>query len=375
MTWARQSLRRTRWLAGCGFVLAQLCTADAQTAEPNTPEPPHLLEGPSTPETPSDKAGGKAWQVQRIAMPEAPVRIYTNGALAYLETLRIETASGAWYGVADCDSGLCANLVETPHAAETLPSNALPGSSVAIGDGRIARAWLAEPVQRLEQSAIGPWVAGSLVVEDRTTKTYRLELALNEAFEDLRPRIADLDGDGEGTVFLVRASLAQGAALVAVRLEGEGLLRIVGETAPEGHPGGWLNPIGFGDFLGRGHASIAIVRSPDQGGKLQVLDFSGGAFRLLFSIPGVSNHIPGRPTLNMAVIADFDGAGSPEIAVPDAARKSIRIFSFAGGKVGEPADIALPAPVATEIAGVKGPAGARPMLLMGLEDGELVLVH
>jgi hypothetical protein len=370
------SVRQARGAAAVfAFLLVLTAPVLGQSLEPKAGDPPHLLEGDAPAAESSAGAGVKGWQVQPIAMADRPARILTAPSLAALGAVRIETANGDWYGIVDCESGLCAKAIEAPHTGETLPDGALPGSHMAVGRGRIARAWLAGPAQRLPVSAIGPWVAGSLIVEDKLTKTYQLDLGLDQAFEDLRPRILDNDDDRQGTVIVVRGSLDQGTSVVAVKLDGEGLLHITGESAPEARAGSWINPIGFGKFLGTEQDLLAVVRSPDRGGQLEILDASSSNFARRFAIPGVSNHIPGQPIQDLAVIADFDGDGVPDIAVPDSARKTIRILSFRDGKVAEPADIPLPSPVATEIAGIRAPDGGRPMLLMGLEDGELVLLH
>ena len=360
------------FLAGLSLVLAA-CWAHAQTLAPSD-QPPHLLPGESTPEVTPDNSGQRAWQVQPVAIAERPARIFASGSLAPLGSVRIVGESGAWYGLVDCEKGLCAKLISAPHAEERLPAGALPGSHIAQATGRISRAWLADPVQRIQGSAIGPLVAGALVVQDNIGKQFRLELGLDQAFEDLRPRIADIEGGGEQTLFVVRSS-RQGAALIAVRLEGEGLLRIVGETPQVGRQNGWINPVGIADFTATGRKSIAIVTSPDQRGELEILNFVDRGFRKQLSVPGVSTHLPGTAIVDMAVIGDFEANNGADIAVPDTSRRTIRILSFGHGQIAEPADIKLPASVTTDVAGIQGRKGARPMLLMGLADGELVLLH
>ena len=315
------------------------------------------------------------WQIQRIAMPERAAHIVPGGTLTTLPDIIIEAESGAWYRLADCAEGLCAELFTGAHTERHLPPGALPGSEVAEGANRIARAWLADPAQRFQASAVGANIAGTLIVEDRIGRNFRLETALDEGFEDRRVHIEDIDGNGIDTLFAVKSSQDQGAALVAVRLEAEGLLRIAASTAPVGHPNGWLNVIGAADFTGAGHKAVALVRTPGPDGQLQILDCPGDQFALLFAVPGVNNFSPATTALDMAVIADFDGDGLADIAVPDATRQAIRILSFRGGQVAEPSVIALPAPVATEIAAIAAAPGKRPLLLMGLENGELVLLH
>lgn len=337
------------------------------------------IAGPSPPEAgqPGVEAGGSpplpvSWGVQTVLIPGAPTHIRAGETL---DQIVIETASGAQYFLTDCGEGLCAEAIANPQAPAPLPVGALPGSEVATGRHSIARAWLAEPTLRLLGATLGGPVAGALVIEDITARTFRMDLPTSDAFEDRRPRIVDLGTDHPDTVLVVRSTEATGARLAAIGLTGEGLLATIAQTEPLGSPGAWLNPIGAGDFAGSGAIDVAIVKDPDNEGILQILDFDGVAFHQRLSLRNVSNHVAGSDIIDMAVIADFDADGAADIAVPDAARTHIRILTFRNGQVAEPASIALPAPVVTEIASVSAGPGKRPYLLMGLADGQLVLLH
>jgi hypothetical protein len=316
-----------------------------------------------------------AWQVQTITIPEAPKHILGAGTLISLDRIVIETLSGAWYTLSDCPDGLCAELINNPKPLDPLPVGALPGSQLATGQHSISRAWLAEPSQRLEGTTLGGPVAAALMVEDNTARLFRLDLPTTDAFEDRRPHLADLGPEHPDTILLVRSNEDTGATLAAIALTGEGLLQSIARTEPSGVPRAWLNPIGAADFTGTGVVDVAIVQSPDNGGELQLLALEGPAFRRRLGIRNVSNHIPGSHIMDMAVIADFDADGTADIAIPDAGRQRIRILSFRDGQAAEPASIALPAAVTTEIAGVSTGAGKRPYLLMGLADGQLILLH
>ena len=368
-----------RGIDGRSLALAALAavllagTARVGEAQVLEPDPGPMLVQPAPAE--GNSPSRRVWQIQHIAIPERPVHILPGGTLTDLASIIVEGESGAWYSLADCAGGLCAELVTGPHSIETLPPDALPGSHVATGTNGILRAWLAEPTQRFDASAIGASVAATLVVEDHTTRDYRFEAGLDEGFEDLRPRIADIEGQGIDTIFTVKSSREQGASLIALRLEAEGLLRIVAATPPVGHPFGWLNPAGVADFTGEGRKAVAIVRTPGAEGQLQILDLAGDHFTLRFAVPGVNTYVPERTVLDMAVIADFDGDGVADIALPNATRQAIRILSFFSSQLAEPATIALPSVVTTEIAGIRPGIGGRPYLLMGLDDGSLVLLH
>ncbi len=305
-------------------------------------------------------------------MPVAPAHIRGSETL---QDIVVETASGGQYFLTDCGEELCAEPIANPQPPAPLPAGALPGSEVATGHHSIARAWLAEPTLRLLGAALGGPVAGALVIEDITARTFRMDLPTSDAFEDRRPRIVDLGADHPDTVLVVRSNDETGASLAAIGLSGEGLLQTIAQSDPVGRPGAWLNPIGTGDFTGSGATDVAMVKDPDSGGILQILTFEGAAFHQRLSLRNVSNHVPGSDIIDMAVIADFDADGAADIAVPDATRAHIRILTFRNSQVAEPASIALPAPVVTEIVSVPAGPGKRPYLVMGLADGQLVLLH
>ncbi len=75
----------------------------------------------------------------------------------------------------------------------------------------------------------------------------------------------------------------------------------------------------------------------------------------------------------MAAIVDWDRDGTPDIAVPDASRRALRIISLAGGTLGELDRIALEQPIATAV--VAAIVGSDPVLVFALINGALILVH
>ena len=353
------------WRIACGALLGawlELGALNQATAQ-----------GADQPDGSQIKAG--SWVVQPIPIAAAPRRIRTTGGSSRFDQVTIETVDGTGYFLAECGEGLCAEPIVNPKPDDPLPEGALPGSQVAVGQHTIAHAWLADPTQRLLGSTLAGPVAGALVIEDITARTFRIDLPTSQAFEDRRPRIVDLGPDHPDTILLVRSDETTGAALVAMGLTGEGLVQTIAETEPLGTPRAWLNPVGAADFTGTGSVDIALVSAPDSGGTLQILTLDGHTFRQRVAVHNVSNHVPGTDIIDMAVVADFDGDGVSDIAVPDGERQRIRILSFANGQVAQPAEIALPAAVVTEIASISPGAGKRPYLLMGLTDGQLVLLH
>ena len=335
-------------MAHMALVTGRLLVALSLLAVPAAPATAQVLEP-----VPMDGeiARRPGWHADGIALAEAPGRIRQPRS----GTPIVETVGGAWYGLVDCGAALpCTELITAPHAPDGLPDGAVPGSEVATGTGRISRAWLSEPTARIEHSVLGGPVAGALVIEDPAGRLFKLDLALDEAFEDRRPLIGSFGPEARDAVLAVRSSLTEGASLVAVTLSGEGLLEVAAVTPPLGAPGGWLNPIGIADVTGSGEPLVALVRDPGPAGELQLLAFDGRGFAERFRLRNAANHLPGTDVTQMAAIADFDGDKVPDIAVPDGTRTAIRILSFKDGQVAEPARIPLPAPVVTEIGTAAG---------------------
>lgn len=215
------------------------------------------------------------------------------------------------------------------------PAEALPDGHPALapGNGRIAEAWLIAPTARYDHAALGDAIeAGGLLVRLREGGECRLLLPQSEVFEDLRPRLVDLDRDGENEIIVVRASLEQGAVLTVYGLVGNEV-KLVAEGPPGLGRHRWLNPVGAADFDGDGVVEIAYVETPHQGGVLRIVSLQGGALVEEASYANVSNHVPGSRSLGLSTILDFDEDGLPEIFIPSARRRALQLLRYKDGAI------------------------------------------
>lgn len=215
------------------------------------------------------------------------------------------------------------------------PSNALPDGHPALGSGVIAEVWLTAPTERYGHAVLGDGIeAGGLLVRLADGEERSLSLPEDQVFEDLQPRLADLDGDGNPEILVVRASQSSGAMLTAYGLV-DGELQLVAEGPERLTAFRWLNPVGVADFDGDGVLEVAYVETPHIGGVLRILSLDDGALRQEAEAYGFSNHFIGSRALGLSAILDVDADGLPEILLPDARRRALRVMGFVDGELQE----------------------------------------
>ena len=213
------------------------------------------------------------------------------------------------------------------------PDNALPDGRPAFGKGRIAEAWLVAPTERYDHGVLGDAVeAGGLLVRLKEGGERQLLLPETQVFEDLEPRLADLDRDGEDEILVVRSSLDAGAVLTVYGLVDD-QLKLIAEGPSHLPRHRWLNPVGVADFDGDGTMEVAYVETPHIGGILRILSLQDGRLVEEASWAGFSNHLIGSRELGLSAILDFDEDGLPEIFLPSARRRSLRVLRYQDGEI------------------------------------------
>ncbi|WP_299948011.1 VCBS repeat-containing protein [uncultured Ruegeria sp.] len=113
-----------------------------------------------------------------------------------------------------------------------------------------------------------------------------IHLPEDRVFEDLSPRLADVDQDGLPEIIVVEAHQQTGAQLAIYDTRGQK----IAATPHIGTRNRWLAPIGAADLDGDGHIEIAYIDRPHLAKTLRIWRYDNGALTEIASLPGLTNH-------------------------------------------------------------------------------------
>jgi len=158
-------------------------------------------------------------------------------------------------------------------------------ASTSAAQETITAATYFDETDRYQHGILGDHIEyGALVVTiGDLVKT--IQLPETRVFEDIEPRLADLDGDGGNEIIVVETDLNLGAQL-AIYDE----TRKIASTPFLGRSHRWLAPIGIADFNGDGLMDIAYIEKPHLTKVLKIVTFEDGELHQIMEIAGLTNH-------------------------------------------------------------------------------------
>ncbi|MEW2917204.1 VCBS repeat-containing protein [Ruegeria sp. ANG10] len=202
----------------------------------------------------------------------------------------------------------------------------------------ITSARFTEPTARYAHGVLGDDIeygALELKVSNTSTKTlfiqpvYKrsvltIKLPLDRVFEDIAPRIVDVDLDGRFEVIVVESSAHTGAQLAIYNARGEK----IAATPHIGTRFRWLAPIGAADLDGDGLVEIAYIDRPHLAKTLRIWRFQNSTLTEIATLPGLTNHRIGEDFITGGI---RKCGGSREIIVVNADWSSIVSVNYDDG--------------------------------------------
>lgn len=198
------------------------------------------------------------------------------------------------------------------------------GATSAAAD--IVSARYTDPTPRYDHGILGDAIEyGTLELRLRDGQGLRLVLPDTHVFEDIAPRLHDLDGDGDVEVIVIETDMARGARLAVYDERG-----LVAATPYIGRTHRWLAPIGAADLDGDGFVEIAYIDRPHLAKILRIWRFQNGRLEHVSDTPGLTNHRIGEDYISGGI---RDCGEGPEMITADAGWQSVMASQFDGKRV------------------------------------------
>ena len=181
-------------------------------------------------------------------------------------------------------------------ATEQLPRTAFPESVVSTTSAAskgIQTAWYDGATTRYAHGVLGDAIeAGELHVKMANGSMVSLTLDAQHVFEDIAPRLADMDGDGQDEIITIRSHANKGGqiAVYGITASQPDQLSLVASTPYIGRAYRWLAPVGIADFNNDGAMDIAYIDRPHLAKILRVWSYTPTGLQQIAQKQGLTNH-------------------------------------------------------------------------------------
>ena len=192
----------------------------------------------------------------------------------------------------------------------------------------ITKARYEDPTTRYAHGVLGDAVEwGALVIETSEGQRLKFVLPNERVFEDLEPRLADLNGDARPEVIVVEAHQDLGARLAVYDKSG-----LIAAHDYIGRRNRWLAPVGAADLDGNGTIDIAYVDRPHLAKTIRILSWVDEDLTEIGGLAGYSNHRIGEDFISGGI---RDCGQGPEMVVATANWSEIVSLRWTGNGFAE----------------------------------------
>jgi len=201
----------------------------------------------------------------------------------------------------------------------------LPEQAIAISLDSNVYAQYTMPTDRYRHGILGDRVEGGQLVVVVNSDFYELTLENQYVFEDIRPRLYDVDKDGELEFITLRTHTALGGGITIYKIINQQLTEYA-QVAEIGRSNRWLNVVAIHDLDNDGMVELAWIETSHIGGTLKVAKITEGILQVLAETAQYSNHAIGERNLCLSVLTEQ--GGQKVIYVPNQNKSKIVGFTF-----------------------------------------------
>ena len=177
----------------------------------------------------------------------------------------------------------------------------LPEKKIITSSDNRVNAMYSMPTDKYGHGVLGDKIEAEQLVVVVDSVFYELTLPSEFVFEDISPRLYDVDGDNELEFITIRTNVSHGAAIVIYKIIDDKLVEYA--YVPDiGTSYRWLNIVAINDLDNDGFVELVWIQTPHIGGILKVAKIKAGALQILSEKSQFSNHASGERNLCLSVL-------------------------------------------------------------------------
>ena len=201
----------------------------------------------------------------------------------------------------------------------------LPEQEIISSLDKRVYAQYAQPTEKYGHGILGDQIEAEQLVVVVDSVFYALTLPDEFVFEDISPRLYDVDGDDELEFVTIRTHVSQGAGIAIYKIRDKQLVEYASvPTIGTAHR--WLNIVAINDLDNDGIVELVWIQTPHIGGILKIARIQSGTLNVLDEKTPYSNHAIGERNLCLSVLTEQ--SGQKVFYVPDQSRNKIVGFTF-----------------------------------------------
>ena len=214
----------------------------------------------------------------------------------------------------------------------------MPEQSMTIDRDQKVYAVYTNPTKRYRHGILGDNIEASALVMAMNGQFYEMQLEDHYVFEDLQPRLYDVDRDGQLEMITIRSHIQKGAGIAIYKVV-DGSITLFSYVREIGLAQRWLNIVAIDDLDADGIVELVWIQTPHIGGILKVARIYPKRIQSIQALSYYSNHHIGSRNLCLSILRKKQDRKI--FFVPTQDRKAIVGFYFKNDRLSKEVSIPL----------------------------------